>query len=204
MPCCRSRCTAFYWGASRLSSDTEVRLRQGRLAGVWVHELHTFGDERGFFREAFRLEHLEAVVGQPLQFVQMNHSRSRRGALRGLHAEDWEKLVYVAHGEVFVALADIRPNSPSFGQTETFRIGGECSLSVFIPRGVAHGYCVLSDVADYVYQVTAYYRGDERPAVAWDDPDLAIPWPIPSPILSELDQRNPTLRQLFPDRFAGP
>jgi dTDP-4-dehydrorhamnose 3,5-epimerase len=176
--------------------------RQGRLTGVWVQEQQTFGDERGFFREAFRLADLEAAVGQHLQFVQMNHSRSRRGALRGLHAEDWEKLVYVAHGEVFVALADIRPASPSFGQIETFSMGGDRSLGVFIPRGVAHGYCVLSDSADYVYQVTAYYSGSERPAVAWDDPDLAIPWPIPSPILSERDQHNPSLRQLFPDRFA--
>lgn len=185
-----------------MSSDTELRIRPGRLTGVWVQELQTFGDERGFFREAFRLADLEAAVGQRLQFVQMNHSRSRRGALRGMHAEDWEKLVYVAHGEVFVALADIRPASPSFGQIETFTIGGECALGVFIPRGVAHGYCVLSDVADYVYQVTEYYRGAERPAVAWDDPDLAIPWPIAGPILSEPDQHNPRLRQLYPDHFA--
>ncbi|HLZ25849.1 MAG TPA: dTDP-4-dehydrorhamnose 3,5-epimerase family protein [Chloroflexota bacterium] len=177
-------------------------MRPGRLTGVWVQELRTFGDERGFFREAFRLQDLESAVGDRLQFVQLNHSRSRRGALRGMHAEDWEKLVYVAHGEVFVALADIRPASPSFGQIETFSLGDECSLGVFIPRGVAHGYCVLSDVADYIYQVTAYYAGTDRPAVAWDDPDLAIPWPIASPILSERDQHNPNLRQLFPERFA--
>jgi dTDP-4-dehydrorhamnose 3,5-epimerase len=184
-----------------LSLDTKV-LRQGRLSGVWVQEHQTFGDERGFFREAFRLADLEAAVGQRIQFVQMNHSRSLRGALRGLHAEDWEKLIYVAHGEVFVALADIRPESPSFGQAETFTISSERPLGLFIPRGVAHGYCVLSDVADYVYQVTAYYTGSERPAVAWDDPDLAIPWPNRSPILSAADQHNPTLRELFPDRFA--
>jgi dTDP-4-dehydrorhamnose 3,5-epimerase len=179
-----------------------LRLRQGRLSGVWVQELQTFGDERGFFREAFRLADLEAAVGRRLQFVQMNHSRSRHGVLRGMHAEDWEKLVYVAHGEVFVALADVRLTSPSFGQIETFTIGADRALGVFIPRGVAHGYCVLSDVADYVYQVTDYYRGAARPAVAWDDPDLAIPWPIESPILSEPDQHNPRLRDLFPDRFA--
>lgn len=185
-----------------MTADTEPRLREGRLNGVWVHAPRTFGDARGFFREAFRLADLEAAIGRPLAFVQMNHSRSGRGAVRGLHAEDWEKLVYVAHGEVFVALADIRPASPSFGQTETFTIGSDRPLALFIPRGVAHGYCVLSDVADYVYQVTAYYTGSERPAVAWDDPDLAIPWPVHSPILSERDQHNPTFRALFPDRFA--
>jgi dTDP-4-dehydrorhamnose 3,5-epimerase len=183
-----------------MASNTEVRLRPGRLTGVWVQEHQTFGDERGFFREAFRLEDLEAAVGQRLQFVQMNHSRSLHGALRGLHAEGWEKLVYVAHGEVFIALADIRPASPSFGQIETFDVGGDRSLGLFIPRGVAHGYCVLSDLADYVYQATAYYDGTDRRAVAWDDPDLAVPWPIAAPILSDRDRHNPTLRQLYPDR----
>jgi dTDP-4-dehydrorhamnose 3,5-epimerase len=182
--------------------DTEAALRQGRLTGVLVHEHRTFGDQRGFFREAFRLKDLEAAVGQPLNFVQLNHSRSMRGALRGLHAEHWEKLVYVAHGEVFIALADIRPTSPSFGQIETFTVGGEHSLGLFIPRGVAHGYCVLTDEADYIYQVTAYYDATDQRAVAWDDPDLAVPWPIQSPILSERDRHNPTLRELFPDRFA--
>jgi dTDP-4-dehydrorhamnose 3,5-epimerase len=134
----------------------------------------------------------------------MNHSRSLRGALRGLHAEDWEKLVYVARGEVFVALADIRPESATFGQSETFTIAGERALSIFIPRGVAHGYCVLSDVADYTYQASAYYDGTDRRAVAWDDPDLAVPWPIEAPILSERDRHNPTLRELFPERFIEP
>ncbi len=185
-----------------MATDTRSGLRQGRLQGVWVNEPRTFGDERGFFREAFRIQDLEAVVGRQLRFVQMNHSRSLRDALRGLHAEDWEKLVYVAHGEVFVALADIRPASPTFGQIETFTIASERALSLFIPRGVAHGYCVLSDLADYTYQASAYYDGTDRRAVAWDDPDLAVPWPPRSPILSERDRHNPTMRELFPDRFA--
>jgi dTDP-4-dehydrorhamnose 3,5-epimerase len=176
-------------------------LRKGELAGVWVQDHQTFGDERGFFRETFRLADLENAIGQQVQFVQMNHSRSVKGALRGLHAEGWEKLVYVAHGEVFIALADIRPESPSFGRIETFVAGGERSLGLFIPRGVAHGYCVLSDVADYVYQATAYYDGSDQRAVAWNDPDLAVPWPIANPILSERDRHNPTLRELFPARF---
>jgi dTDP-4-dehydrorhamnose 3,5-epimerase len=177
-------------------------VRQGRLTGVWVHEHRTFADERGFFREAFRLRDLEDAVGLPVQFVQMNHSRSVRGALRGLHAENWEKLVYVANGEVFVALADIRPASPTFGQIEGFTIGGDRSLALFIPRGVAHGYCVLSEVADYVYQATAYYDGTDQRAVAWDDPDLAVPWPIHNPILSQRDRHNPTLRTLLPEQFT--
>jgi dTDP-4-dehydrorhamnose 3,5-epimerase len=148
----------------------------------------------------FRLEHLDAVHG-PVQFVQLNHSRSTRGALRGLHAENWEKLVYVCSGEVFIALADIRPESATFGQIDTFRVDAANPCWIFVPRGIAHGYCVLSDVADYLYQVTAYYDGTDRRAVAWDDPDLAVPWPISSPVLSERDMRNPRLRDLFPERY---
>ncbi len=184
-----------------MASSTELDLRQGRLSGVWMNAPRTFGDERGFFREAYRIRDLEAAVGQPLNFVQMNHSRSLQGVLRGLHAENWEKLVYVARGEVFVALADIRPASPTFAQIDTFTISDDQPLLLFIPRGVAHGYCVLSEVADYTYQVSAYYDGTDQRAVAWDDPDLAVAWPIQSPILSERDRHNPSLRALFPDRF---
>ncbi len=135
-------------------------------------------------------------------FVQENHSRSRHGVLRGLHAENWEKLVYVPRGDVFTVVADIRPDSPTFGQIDTFELGETNRWKIFIPRGLAHGYCVLSDEADYTYQVTAYYDGSDTRAVAWNDPDLAVPWPITNPTLSERDQSAPTMRDLFPDRFA--
>ena len=108
--------------------------------------------------------------------------RSRRGALRGLHSENWEKLVYVAHGEVFTAVADVRPESPTFGAVETFHLGESSRLKLFLPRSVAHGFCVLSDEADYMYQVTEYWDGSDAQGVAWDDPDLAVPWPISDPI----------------------
>jgi dTDP-4-dehydrorhamnose 3,5-epimerase len=162
----------------------------------------TIEDERGFFREVFQARELEAALGRPVSFLQVNHSRSYRGVLRGLHAEDWEKLVYVPRGEVFTALADLRPWSPTFGQVATFRLGEDHRQLLFIPRGLAHGYYVLSDEADYVYQVTAYYDGSDTRAVAWDDPDLAVPWPTRRPVLSARDQANPTMRQLFPERFA--
>jgi dTDP-4-dehydrorhamnose 3,5-epimerase len=192
---------------SQTETDTEVSLgqglvaRRGRLEGLWIFEPPTFGDERGFFRETFRLEHLERVLGEAPRFVQANHSRSRQGVLRGLHAENWEKLVYVPYGAVFTALADIRLDSPTFGQVETFLLGDERPLTLYLPRGLAHGYAVLSESADYTYQVTSYYDGSDTRAVAWDDPDLAVPWPLPEPILSERDRNNPTLRQLFPERF---
>jgi dTDP-4-dehydrorhamnose 3,5-epimerase len=142
---------------------------------------------------------LAEVLDPVPTFVQANHSRSRQGVLRGLHAENWDKLAYVPSGEVFTALADLRPDSPTFGRTATFRLGEEHPIVLFVPRGLAHGYYVLSDEADYMYHVTAYYDGSDTRAVAWDDPDLAIEWPNMSPILSERDRQNPTLRQLFPD-----
>jgi dTDP-4-dehydrorhamnose 3,5-epimerase len=134
----------------------------------------------------------------------MNHSRSRRGALRGLHAEQWDKLVYLTAGHVVVALADLRPESPTFAQIETHWLDESARLAVFIPAGVAHGYCVVSEQADYTYQVTAYYDGTDRRAVAWDDPDLGVPWPIADPIVSERDRTAPRLRTLFPELFPSP
>jgi dTDP-4-dehydrorhamnose 3,5-epimerase len=176
-------------------------VRRGKLEGLLVIERPTIGDERGFFRESFRMNELEEARGAPTVFVQENHSRSRRGVLRGLHAENWEKLVYVPRGVVFTAVADIRPDSPTFGQIETFEVGEVNRWKIFIPRGMAHGYCVLSDEADYMYQVTAYYDGSDTRAVAWNDPDLAVPWPIDNPTLSERDKTAPTMRDLFSDRF---
>jgi dTDP-4-dehydrorhamnose 3,5-epimerase len=168
----------------------------GSLEGLWIFERPTAEDERGFFHEVFQARDLEAALGRPVIFVQINHSRSRRGVLRGLHAENWDKLVYVPRGEVFTAVADIRPESPTFGKVATFWFGEDYRATVFIPRGMAHGYYVLSDEADYVYQVTAYYDGTDTRAVTWDDPDLAVPWPSRTPILSARDQHNPTLREL--------
>jgi dTDP-4-dehydrorhamnose 3,5-epimerase len=181
----------------------DVSCRRGSLHGLLVLERPTFEDERGYFHEAFRLRDLEEFLGRSVKFVQINHSRSRKDVLRGLHAENWEKLVYVPYGEVFTALADIRPWSPTFGQIETFRFSDDHRPTLFLPAGIAHGYCVLSDTADYVYQVTSYYDGSDTRAVAWDDPDLAVRWPTDAPIVSERDRRNPTLRRLVPEAFQG-
>ena len=178
-----------------------MAIHRGRIDGLFVIERPTFEDERGFFRESFRLDELEAARGHPTAFVQENHSRSKRGALRGLHFENWEKLVYVSRGEVFTAVADVRLESPTFGIVDTFHLGDSSRLKLFLPRSVAHGFCVLSDEADYVYQVTEYWDGSKTPSVAWDDPDLAVPWPISDPIVSEHDQHNPSMRDLFPGRF---
>jgi dTDP-4-dehydrorhamnose 3,5-epimerase len=178
-----------------------MSFRRGSIAGLWIFERATHVDERGFFHEAFRAAELEAALGEPRVFVQVNHSRSLRGVLRGLHAENWDKLVYAPNGEVFTAVADIRPDSATFGCVDTFHLGERNRATLFMPRGVAHGYCVLSDTADYTYQVTAYYDGSDTRAVAWDDPDLAVRWPLRNPSLSPRDQHNPRLRQLLPQCF---
>lgn len=176
--------------------------KAGPLEGVWIFDRPVYRDERGYFHEVFQARELEHVLGHPVTFLQVNHSRSRHNVLRGLHAEGWNKLVYVPRGEVCTALADIRPWSPTFGRSATFRLGETNSLTLYVPQGVAHGYHVISDEADYVYQVTSYYDGGDTRAVAWDDPDLAVAWPSPTPILSERDQHNPTLRELVPEAFV--
>lgn len=178
-------------------------IRRGAVEGLLIIERPTFEDERGFFRESFRMNELDEARRQPTRFVQENHSRSRKGTLRGLHAENWEKLVYVPRGEVFTAVADIRPGSPTFGRVDTFVLGESNRIKLFLPRAVAHGFCVLSDEADYIYLVTEYWDGSDTQAVAWNDPDLAVAWPIAHPILSKRDRHNPTFRQLFPDRFGA-
>jgi dTDP-4-dehydrorhamnose 3,5-epimerase len=142
-------------------------------------------------------------VGRPVGFVQQNHARSRRDVLRGLHAEAWDKLIYVPHGRVFNAVADIRPDSATFGKVACFELGGDDRIALFLPTGVANGYCVLTDEADYLYLVTRYYDGSDTRGVMWDDPDLAVPWPVNAPILSRRDRENPSLRELVPERFAS-
>src|SRR5881397_958284 len=114
-----------------------MTVRRSLLDGLLIIERPTVEDGRAFFRESFRMNELEEARGQPTGFVQENHSRSRRGALRGLHAENWEKLVYVPRGEVFTAIADIRPTSPTFGRVESFVLGDSNRVKLFLPRGVA-------------------------------------------------------------------
>ena len=161
----------------------------------------THGDERGFFRQTYQLRELTEVLGREPRLRQGNHSRSERGVLRGFHAEPWDKLVYAVRGTAFCAIADIRPDSETFGEVATFSIGdppGE-RVRLFVSSGLANSFCALTDL-DYVYDVSEYYRADvERPAVAWDDPDLAVDWPLRDPVLSEADRGNPTLRELHPD-----
>ena len=173
------------------------------IDGLLVVRWPTHGDERGFFRQTYQIGEIAEAMGREVVLRQGNHSRSAPGVLRGFHAEPWDKLVYAVRGNVFAAVADIRPDSPTFGKAETFRLGdgeGGERIRLFISQGLANSFCVTGDViADYLYDVSDYWReGLSKPSVAWDDPDLAVDWPVSDPLLSEADRANPTLRELFP------
>jgi len=183
-----------------------VAVERTGIEGLFVVRWDTHGDERGFFRQTYQRSDLEAGIGHAPTFRQGNHSRSEAGVLRGFHAEPWDKLVYVVRGRAFCAIADIRPDSATFGSVATFELGdapGE-RIRLYVTQGLANSFLTLDDT-DYLYDVTDEFRpGMVKPSVAWDDPDLAVDWPITDPVLSEADRHNPTLRELFPDhsRFA--
>ena len=169
------------------------------LPGVLILEPRVIGDERGFFLETFQAERYRQAAGISLAFVQDNHSRSRRGVLRGLHAQRQHpqgKLVRVARGETFDVAADIDPRSPMFGNWVGVTLSDTNHRQLWIPPGYAHGFAVVSEIADLVYKCTDYYDAQAEIGVIWNDPGLAIQWPIDDPILSEKDKRLPTLAQL--------
>jgi dTDP-4-dehydrorhamnose 3,5-epimerase len=168
------------------------------LPGVVLLELDVFGDHRGRFMETYRRERYEALgVGVGLEFVQDNFSSSAKGILRGLHhqlTKPQGKLVHVTRGEVFDVAVDVRRGSPTFGKWFGATLSDDNHLQMWIPPGFAHGFVVLSDQADFVYKVTAVYDPADDRSIRWNDPDLAIRWPIENPTLSARDQAARPLR----------
>lgn len=178
-------------------------IQKTSLDGLLVLRPKVHADNRGFFLETYRLSDLQHALGREIIFRQQMHARSQKNVLRGLHAEEgWSKLFYVVQGEIFSAITDIRKESSSFGKTETFIISDENRIALFVPAGFSNGYYVLSSSADVMYAVDDIYRPERKKrALRWNDPDLAIPWPSSSPVLSEADTQNPGLRELFPEKF---
>jgi len=175
-----------------------MRILPTRLAGLILIEPQVFGDGRGFLFESFRREPYRAA-GIGVDFVQDNHSRSMRGTIRALHFQadpGQPKLVRVARGRAWDVALDIRRSSPTFGEWEAFELDDERNLQLFMPIGFAHGFCAMSEVADFVYKIGSYYDPATERGIAWDDPDLGIPWPTDQPIVSERDRNNPTLAQI--------
>lgn len=179
-----------------------------RLEGPHLLEPVVHGDSRGFFLESFRADAL-AEAGIELEFVQDNHSRSRRGIVRGMHFQPGQwKLVRCVHGAILDVIVDIRVGSPSFGQWESFVLDDESHHQLLVPDGFAHGFCVTSELADVAYKVSSYYDPDAEAGFRFDDPALDIQWPLPAGQLqsSARDQSAPTLAQLAPElpfRYAN-
>ena len=162
------------------------------LPEVLILEPRVFGDERGFFLESFNARAFEAATGLKRDFVQDNHSRSQRGVLRGLHYQLQQaqgKLVRVVQGEVFDVAVDVRRSSPTFGRWVGVHLSSENKRQLWVPEGFAHGFLVLSDYAEFLYKTTDYYAPEHERCIRWDDPDLAIDWPLAeAPQLSAKDQ----------------
>ncbi len=174
------------------------------IPDVLIMEPKVFGDDRGFFYESFNERAWKELTGQDLRFVQHNHSRSSAGVLRGLHYQIQQpqgKLVRVIAGEVFDVAVDIRRSSPSFGRWFGTTISAENKRQMWVPPGFAHGFCVTSEVAEFLYLTTDYYAPEYERCIAWNDPDLAVGWPLASePLVSAKDREGRPFKSadLFP------
>lgn len=167
------------------------------IPGVVVFEPKVFGDERGFFFESFNQRNFESAIGYSVNFVQDNHSRSSKNVLRGLHYQIQQpqgKLVRVVQGEVFDVAVDIRRNSPTFGRWVGVNLSAENKKQLWVPAGFAHGFIVLSETAEFLYKTTDYYAPEHERCILWNDPKLAIEWPVScEPVLSAKDSKGCTL-----------
>lgn len=161
---------------------------------VILFEPKVFGDDRGFFFESFNQARFEAAVGRSVDFVQDNHSRSARNVLRGLHYQIRQaqgKLVRVTTGEVFDVAVDLRRGSPTFGKWAGALLSAENKKQLWVPEGFGHGFVVLSETADFLYKTTDYYAPEHERCIIWNDPDLAIEWPLEAePVLSDKDRQG--------------
>ena len=175
-----------------------MNYRETPIKGVYVIEPRVFNDARGYFFEAFKKAEFEEIVG-PVDFIQDNESKSSRGVLRGLHYQkgEWSqaKLVRVIKGRVLDVAVDIRRSSPTFGKHVMVELSEENKLQLFIPRGFAHGFLVLSEEAVFTYKVDNVYAPQAEAGIRWNDPSLGIEWPIdPQEVqTSEKDLRQPLL-----------
>ncbi|PAU62168.1 dTDP-4-dehydrorhamnose 3,5-epimerase [Pseudomonas indica] len=177
-----------------------MKVIETSIDGVKIIEPRVFGDERGFFLETFQARRYAEDAGIDLPFVQDNHSRSAKGVLRGLHFQKTQpqgKLVRVVRGEVFDVAVDIRRDSPTFGRWEAVILSEENKRQFWVPPGLAHGFVVLSETADFEYKCTDYYDPSDEACLIWNDPAVGIEWPLAEPQLSAKDAQGLTLRELF-------
>lgn len=178
-----------------------MRIEQTPLEGCFIIHDSVYKDERGYFFESFNKKRFATLTGIDVEFVQDNQSRSVKGVLRGLHFQKGEhaqaKLVRVLEGSVLDVAVDIRKDSPTFGKSFSVVLTAEGATQLYIPKGFAHGFAVLSDNATFFYKCDNYYNKAAEGGIAYNDPELNINWQLPgqSLILSEKDRQNPTLQQ---------
>jgi dTDP-4-dehydrorhamnose 3,5-epimerase len=168
-----------------------MQIQELKLPGVFLISPRVFKDNRGFFVETYQAERYRKV-GIDVTFVQDNHSRSAERTLRGLHYQSspgQAKLVRVGAGRIYDVVVDIRADSPTFGQWDGVYLDAEQHEQLFVPIGFAHGFCVVSEMADVIYKVSAPYDAATERGIAYDDPTLGVEWPVSDPILSARDQK---------------
>jgi dTDP-4-dehydrorhamnose 3,5-epimerase len=169
-----------------------------QIPEVTLVKPRVFGDARGFFLETYKRSDFQAA-GIPAAFVQANHSRSARGVLRGLHYQKrpraQAKLLTVVTGEIFDVAVDIRVGSPTYGAWVSQVLSAENHHLLYVPPGFAHGFCVLSESTDLIYQVTEEYSREHERGILWNDPEIGIKWPVQNPELSARDMAQPRLRE---------
>ena len=169
-----------------------------KLEGVALIEPQVFGDERGFFVETFSLDSWSGL-GVDASFVQHNHSRSSKGTLRGLHFQTHPgqaKLLRCPRGSIFDVAVDLRKDSPTYGQWEGHVLDDVNHHQLYVPIGFAHGFCVLSDVADVTYLVSSLYDPETEAGIRWNDPEVGVEWPVDEPLLSQRDIEAPLLSEV--------
>ncbi len=182
-----------------------MKTQKTELDGVLIIEPDVFKDQRGYFVETYQRQRY-TDAGINVDFVQDNLSFSKKGTLRGLHFQhphDQAKLVQVIQGEVFDVVADIRRESPTFGKWIGQYLSDENKLQIFVPEGFAHGFCVLSDTALFHYKCSDFYAPECEGGIRWSDPDVAIDWPLDSPIVSDKDAKFSCLRDIAQDRLPS-
>ena len=191
----------YYQKATAVYGDGADFIEQTELEGVFIINRPVFGDDRGFFREVFRKSDLEARTGFAIDFLQSNHSRSPKNTLRGIHIAPWHKLVTCANGLVQQVVVDSRPDSLTFGKHVSVELGENNFRSVFIPAGCGNAFLVLSESADYTYLASDYWAPGKEQDLLWSDPGLNIEWKSTTPLVSEKDNANPKLSEVFPEKF---
>jgi len=177
-----------------------MKVSKTSIDGALVIEPDVFGDDRGFFVETFQAARYSDVLGPEFTFVQDNYSRSTKGVLRGLHFQKTKpqgKLVRVVIGEVYDVAVDMRLDSPTYGQSHGVRLNADNKLQFWLPPGLAHGFVVLSDIADFEYKCTSYYDASDEGCLIWNDPELNIDWPCDNPLLSDKDRMGLKFKDLF-------